>query len=66
MYEYRLASAEAPENLIDDIMGHKSIKPEYGRWPSLELKRKWLHQIASSRHLLSRPGLPQGNSRYRW
>jgi hypothetical protein len=46
MYEYRLVAAEAPENLIDDIMGHKSIKPKYGRVPSLELKQKWLHQIA--------------------
>ena len=45
-FKDRLVAAEAPDNLIDSLMGHKTYKPKYGKGPSLELKRKYLQQIA--------------------
>jgi hypothetical protein len=36
---------EAPDSLIDSLMGHKTYKPKYGRGPSLELKLKFLQRI---------------------
>jgi integrase len=45
-FKDRLVSVEAPESLIDDLMGHKTHKPKYGKGASLELKQKWLLQIA--------------------
>ena len=39
-------AAEAPDSLIDSLMGHKTYKPKYGKGPSLELKLKYLQQIA--------------------
>jgi integrase len=41
-----LIAAEAPDSLIDSLMGHKTYKPKYGKGPSLELKLKYLQQIA--------------------
>jgi integrase len=42
----RLVSVETPDSLIDSLMGHKTYKPKYGKGPSLELKLKFLEQIA--------------------
>lgn len=45
-FKDRLVAAEAPDSLIDSLMGHKTYKPKYGKGPSLELKLKFLSQIA--------------------
>lgn len=45
-FKDRLVAVEAPDSLIDSLMGHKTYKPKYGRGPSLELKLKFLEQIA--------------------
>jgi integrase len=51
-FKDRLVAAEAPDSLIDSLMGHKTYKPKYGRGPSLELKVKYLQQIAFKPPLL--------------
>jgi integrase len=45
-FKDRLIAAEAPDSLIDSLMGHKSYKPKYGKGPPLELKLKYLQRIA--------------------
>jgi integrase len=45
-FKDRLVAVEAPDSLIDSLMGHKTYKPKYGKGPSLELKVKYLQQIA--------------------
>jgi integrase len=45
-FKDRLVAAEAPDSLIDSLMGHKTYKPKYGKGPSLELKVKFLAAIA--------------------
>jgi len=45
-FKDRLVAAEAPDSLIDSLMGHKTYKPKYGKGPPLELKLKYLTQIA--------------------
>lgn len=45
-FKDRLVAVEAPDSLIDAMMGHKTYKPKYGRGPSLELKLKYLEKIA--------------------
>ena len=45
-FKDRLVAAEAPDSLIDSLMGHKTYKPKYGKGPSLELKLKYLQPIA--------------------
>jgi integrase len=45
-FKDRLVAIEAPDSLIDSLMGHKTYKPKYGKGPSLELKVKYLQQIA--------------------
>lgn len=45
-FKDRLVGAEAPDSLIDNLMGHRTYKPKYGRGPSLELKLKFLEAIA--------------------
>ena len=45
-FKDRLVAIEAPDSLIDSLMGHKTYKPKYGKGPSLELKAKYLQQIA--------------------
>jgi integrase len=44
-FKDRLVAAEAPDSLIDSLMGHKTYKPKYGKGPPLELKLKYLEQI---------------------
>lgn len=45
-FKDRLIAAEAPDSLIDSLMGHRTGKPKYGRGPALELKLKFLSSIA--------------------
>lgn len=45
-FKDRLRDAEAPEEIIDGLMGHKKSGPKYGRGHKLETKKKWLSQIA--------------------
>lgn len=45
-FKDRLVGIEAPDSLIDSLMGHKTYKPKYGRGPSLELKARYLERIA--------------------
>jgi hypothetical protein len=39
-------AAEAADSLIDSLTGHKTYKPKFAKGPSLELKLKYLQQIA--------------------
>ncbi|MGY4598086.1 integrase [Bradyrhizobium sp. GM22.5] len=48
-FKDRLVAAEAPDSLIDSLMGHKTHKPKYGHGASLELKLKYLQRIALTR-----------------
>jgi integrase len=45
-FKDRLVAIEAQDSLIDSLMGHDSKKPKYGKGPSLDLKQKYLKQIA--------------------
>jgi integrase len=45
-FKDRLIAAQAPDSLIDSLMGHRTGKPKYGKGPSLELKLKFLERIA--------------------
>lgn len=45
-FKDRLIGAEAPDSLIDSLMGHRTYKPKYGKGPALELKLKFLSAIA--------------------
>lgn len=45
-FKDRLVAAEAPDSLIDSLMGHRTGKPKYGKGPGLELKLKYLQQIS--------------------
>jgi integrase len=45
-FKDRLIAAEAPDSLIDSLMGHKTYKPRYGKGPSLELKLRFLQLIS--------------------
>ncbi|RED25781.1 phage integrase family protein [Rhodopseudomonas thermotolerans] len=45
-FKDRLIAAEAPDSLIDSLMGHRTGKPKYGKGPPLELKLKFMESIA--------------------
>jgi integrase len=45
-FKDRLKAVEAPEELIDELMGHSTGKPKYGDGYGLKLKRKYIHAIA--------------------
>jgi len=45
-FKDRLRDAEAPEEIIDELMGHKKSGPKYGRGHILERKYEWLQKIA--------------------
>lgn len=47
-FKDRLRDIEAPEEIIDDLMGHKKSGPKYGRGHRLETKLKWMQKIAFS------------------
>ncbi|MGE0132391.1 MAG: DUF6538 domain-containing protein [Blastocatellales bacterium] len=45
-FKDRLRDAGAPEEVIDELMGHRSRGPKYGRGHMLETKHEWLKKIA--------------------
>jgi integrase len=45
-FKDRLRDIQAPEEVIDNLMGHKSRGPKYGRGHILETKLEWLTKIA--------------------
>src|SRR5262249_9864703 len=45
-FKHRLKAVEAPEELIDEMMGHRTDKPKYGDGYGLALKLKYLQAIA--------------------
>ncbi len=45
-FKDRLRDAQAPEEIIDELMGHKKSGPKYGRGHILERKYEWLQKIA--------------------
>ncbi len=45
-FKDRLIDIEAPEEIIDGLMGHKKNGPKYGRGHKLDTKHKWLDKIA--------------------
>jgi len=45
-FKDRLVAAQAPDSLIDSLMGHKRGGPRYGDGPPLGLKLKFLESIA--------------------
>lgn len=47
-FKDRLRDAQAPEEVIDELMGHKKSGPKYGRGHMLERKYGWLNKIAYS------------------
>lgn len=45
-FKDRLRDVQAPEEVIDNLMGHKSRGPKYGRGHILETKLEWLNKIS--------------------
>lgn len=45
-FKDRLRDAGAPEEVIDELMGHKKSGPKYGRGHMIERKYEWLSKIA--------------------
>ncbi len=45
-FKDRLRDVQAMEEVIDNLMGHKSRGPKYGRGHILETKLEWLNKIA--------------------
>jgi integrase len=45
-FKDRLRDAGAPEEIIDELMGHEGHRPKYGRGHLLESKLKWMKKIA--------------------
>lgn len=44
-FKDRLRDAQAPEEIIDELMGHKKSGPKYGRGHILERKYEWMKRI---------------------
>lgn len=45
-FKSRLQAAEAPEDLVDQLMGHKSTKPRYGTGYPLDVLARWVERVA--------------------
>ena len=45
-FKDRLRDAQAPEEIIDELMGHKKSGPKYGRGHIMERKYDWMKKIA--------------------
>jgi integrase len=54
-FKDRLRAAEAPEELIDQLMGHANAKPKYGAGYDLQVLRKYLEAVALTQ--AERPGI---------
>lgn len=44
-FKDRLRAVDAPDEMLDALMGHKTNKPKYGSGYTLEAKRRWLDKI---------------------
>ena len=47
-FKDRLRDVEAPEEIINELMGHRQPGPQYGRGRLLEQKKRWLEEIVFS------------------
>jgi integrase len=45
-FKDRLRDAAAPEEVIDELMGHAGHRPRYGRGHTVETKYEWLKKVA--------------------
>lgn len=45
-FKDRLRDVQAPEEIVDSLMGHASSRPTYGRGHLLKTKYEWLNKIA--------------------
>lgn len=45
-FKDRLRDVQAPEEIIDQLMGHRTAKPRYGRGHLLKTTHEWLEKIA--------------------
>lgn len=45
-FQDRLIEVEAPERIQADLMGHKTLRPKYGKGPSLQQMHQWLKKTA--------------------
>lgn len=45
-FKDRLREVDCPDELVDELMGHKIDKPKYGAGSSLRRKLEWLEKIA--------------------
>ena len=45
-FQDRLIEVEAPERIQADLMGHRTLRPKYGKGPSLAQMHKWMLGIA--------------------
>ncbi|MDJ0683479.1 MAG: tyrosine-type recombinase/integrase [Alphaproteobacteria bacterium] len=45
-FQDRLIEVEAPERIQADLMGHKTLRPKYGKGPSLTQLQSWLEKTA--------------------
>lgn len=45
-FQDRLIEVEAPERIQADLMGHKTLRPKYGKGPSLKQMQEWLLKTA--------------------
>lgn len=45
-FQDRLIEVEAPERIQADLMGHKTLRPKYGKGPSFEHMHTWLLKTA--------------------
>lgn len=49
-FKDRLRDIGAPEEVIDQLMGHRTNKPKYGRGHKLETTHEWIQKIAYTVH----------------
>lgn len=47
-FQDRLIEVEAPERIQADLMGHKTLRPKYGKGPSPNQLQNWLERIQLS------------------
>lgn len=45
-FQDSLTEVEAPDRIQADLMGHKYVRPKYGKGPSLDQKLSWIERVA--------------------
>ena len=45
-FQDRLIEVECPDRIQAELMGHKFVRPKYGKGPSLEQKTFWIKKVA--------------------